>query len=72
MALVSPTTTRTRLPIPLLVLLAAAVVVLLALLYQVATGVFVWIIQISLILSAFVAIGFVGYYLWRKGDLRSR
>ncbi|MEM8922429.1 MAG: hypothetical protein AAGD35_02935 [Actinomycetota bacterium] len=67
-----PSTTSSRLPLPLVLLLAAAFLVLGALVARAAVGVFIWFVQLGLIMLAFLGIGFAGLYLWRKGDLSDR
>lgn len=65
----SSTATRSRIPIPVALLVLVALVVVGLLLAQAATGFLLGIVRLSLILGAFVVIGFVGLYLWRRGDL---
>jgi hypothetical protein len=53
-----------------LVILSLAVVGLL--LAQAAVSFFLGILRLLIILAAFACIGFIGLYLWRRGDIRGR
>lgn len=57
-------------PIPVLLLVTAALVVLGLLVAQFAVGVVLWVIRLVLIAGAFAVIALVGFYLWRRGDIR--
>jgi hypothetical protein len=48
---------------------AVSLVVVGLILMQVAAGLVLAAVKISLILVGFAAIGLVGAYLWRRGDL---
>lgn len=61
--------THSRIPIPVALLVVVALIVVGLLLAQVVAGLVLGIVRLSLILGAFVAIGFVGLYLWRRGDI---
>lgn len=61
---------RPPLPIPMLLLVTAAVIVLGLLVAQFAVGIVLWVLRLLLIAAAFAVIAFVGYYLWRRGDVR--
>ena len=65
----SPPTTRSRLPIPVIALIVIALVVVGLLLAQAAISFFLGLVRLALILTAFAAFGFIGLYLWRRGDL---
>lgn len=60
---------RPRVPIPVMLLVGAAVVVIGLLLAQAAIGFVIGILRLVLILAGFVAVGYVGLYLWRRGDV---
>jgi hypothetical protein len=60
---------HTRVPLPVVVLVATALTVLGAILAQFVMGLIIGLIKLVLILVAFVGIGLVGLYLWRRGDM---
>lgn len=59
-----------RPPIPVLVLVGTALVVVILLLAQFAINFILGLVQLALIGVAFVAIGAIAFYLWRRGDIR--
>ena len=58
----------TRLPIPVMLLVLVAIVVIGLILAQAAVGFFLGIVRLLMILGGFAAIGFVGLFLWRRGE----
>ena len=60
---------HTRVPLPVVVLVATALTVLGAILAQFVMGLIIGLIKLVLILVAFVGIGLVALYLWRRGDM---
>lgn len=60
---------RTKLPIPVLLLTIVALGVVGLLLASAAAGLFLGIVRLAIILAGFVAIGFVGLFLWRRGEI---
>jgi hypothetical protein len=60
---------RSRLPIPVIVLVVLALVVVGLLLAQAAVSLFLSIVRLAIILTAFACFGFVGLFLWRRGDI---
>jgi hypothetical protein len=64
------TARRTRVPFPLIVLVVAALVVVGLLLAQSATSLFRSIVELAILCTAFAAIGLIGLFLWRRGDIR--
>ena len=57
-----------RLPIPVVLLVVVAIVVIGLILAQAAIGFFLGIIRLFMILGGFAALGFVGLFLWRRGE----
>ena len=57
-----------RLPIPVMLLVGMAIVVIGLILAQAAMGFFLGIVRLLMILGGFAAIGFVGLFLWRRGE----
>ncbi|MDH3679871.1 MAG: hypothetical protein OEV40_07970 [Acidimicrobiia bacterium] len=60
---------RTKLPIPVLLLTVVALAVVGLLLASAAVGFFLGIVRLVIVLAGFVAIGFVGLFLWRRGEI---
>lgn len=61
-------TAGNRPPIVVIVLVIVALVVAGLLLAEGAMGVFNWFIQMTVIGIAFVLLGLIGAFLWRRGD----
>lgn len=59
---------RPKIPIPVMLLVIVALAVMGVILAQAAIGFFLGIVRLMLILAAFVAIAFVGLFLWRRGE----
>ncbi len=58
---------RPKIPILIVLIVAVALGVMLLLLAQAAIAIFLGIVRTIIILCGFVAIGFVGLWLWRRG-----
>lgn len=58
---------RPKVPILVVLIAATALGVILLLLAQSAVGLFLGLVRTIIILLGFVAIGFVGLWLWRRG-----
>ena len=63
-----PEVERPKVPILVVLIVAIALGVILLLLAQSAVSIFLGLVRTVIILFGFVAIGFVGLWLWRRGS----
>jgi len=60
---------RRRVPIPLVLITTVALVVAGWLFVEVVTSLLLRLVQLTLVVIAFVAMWVIGLYLWRRGDM---